>query len=103
MTSRGICQSVGVSSRKGEHFPFWAKKVRTKIKPAIYVNAGKIPFLCSVPTTIVFTPKSGIFPWQMRISVAQGTNKKHLNECVVAREEIGEKIFRQKRKEGMIC
>ena len=22
MTSRGICQSVGVSFRKGEHFPF---------------------------------------------------------------------------------
>ena len=25
MTSRGICQSVGVSSRKGEHFPFLNK------------------------------------------------------------------------------
>ena len=33
--SRGICQSVGVSSRKGEHFPFWTKIVRTKIKPEI--------------------------------------------------------------------
>ena len=31
----GICQSVGVSSRKGEHFPFWTKKVRTKIKPVL--------------------------------------------------------------------
>ena len=33
MTSRGICQSVGMSLRKGEHFPFWTKTVRTKIKP----------------------------------------------------------------------
>ena len=33
VTPRGICQSVGVSSRKGEHFPFWTKMVRTKIKP----------------------------------------------------------------------
>ena len=38
MTSRGICQSVGMSSRKGEHFPFWAKKVRTKIKPGLDVS-----------------------------------------------------------------
>ena len=35
--SRGICQSVGVSSREGEHFPFWTKMVRTKIKPGIHV------------------------------------------------------------------
>ena len=27
MTSRGICQNVGVSSRKGEHCPFWTKNV----------------------------------------------------------------------------
>ena len=26
VTSRGICQGVGMSSRKGEHFPFWTKK-----------------------------------------------------------------------------
>ena len=30
--SRGICQSMGVSSRKGEHFRFWTKMVHTKIK-----------------------------------------------------------------------
>ena len=35
VTSRGICQGVGVSLRKGEHFPFWSKMVRTKIKPDI--------------------------------------------------------------------
>ena len=33
--SRGICQSVGVSSRKGEKFPFWTKMVCTK-KSLIY-------------------------------------------------------------------
>ena len=33
-SSHGICQSVGVSLRKGEHFPFWTKMVCTKIKPA---------------------------------------------------------------------
>ena len=35
MTSHGICQSVGMSLRKGEHFLFWTKIVRTKIKPDI--------------------------------------------------------------------
>ena len=35
MTSRGICQGVGVSSRKGELFPLWTKMVHTKIKPGI--------------------------------------------------------------------
>ena len=35
MTSRGICQSVGVSWRKCEHYRFWTKMVRTKIKPGI--------------------------------------------------------------------
>ena len=35
VTSRGICPSVGVSSRKGEHFLFWTKMVRTKIKPGL--------------------------------------------------------------------
>ena len=31
VTSRGICQSVvGVSLRKGDHFPFWTKMVRTQ-------------------------------------------------------------------------
>ena len=35
MTSRGICQTVGVRLRKGNQFPFWTKMVRTKIKPAI--------------------------------------------------------------------
>ena len=38
--SRGICQSVGVSSRKGEHFPFWTKMVHTKIKPALDVKCS---------------------------------------------------------------
>ena len=33
--SRGICRGVGVSSRKGNHFPFWTKMVRIKIKPAL--------------------------------------------------------------------
>ena len=33
--SRGICQSVGVSSRKGAHFPFWTNMARTKIKPGL--------------------------------------------------------------------
>ena len=47
MMSCGICQSVGVRLRKGEHFPFWAKMVRTKIKPGITVhfftgNKGKL-------------------------------------------------------------
>ena len=32
MMSRGICQSVGVSLRKGEHFPFRTKMVHTKNK-----------------------------------------------------------------------
>ena len=35
VTSRGIYQSVGVSSRKGEHFPFWTRKMRSKIKPGL--------------------------------------------------------------------
>ena len=35
MTSRGICQRVGVSLRNDEHFPFWTKMVRTKIKPVL--------------------------------------------------------------------
>ena len=38
VSSRGICQSVGVSLRKGEHFPFWTKMVRTEIKPAVSRN-----------------------------------------------------------------
>ena len=32
MTSRGICQSVGVSLRKGEHFTFWTKNGAHKNK-----------------------------------------------------------------------
>ena len=32
MTSHGICQSVGVSSRKGEHFPFLNKNGAHKNK-----------------------------------------------------------------------
>ena len=39
VTSRGISQSVGVSSRKGEHFPIWTKMVRTKIKPGLWQAA----------------------------------------------------------------
>ena len=32
-----ICRGVGVSSRKGEHFSFLTKMVRTKIKPVLKV------------------------------------------------------------------
>ena len=35
VTSRGICRSMWVSLTKGEHFPFWTKIVRTKIKSVI--------------------------------------------------------------------
>ena len=35
VTSRGICQSVGMNLKKGGHFPIWTKKVRTKIKPVL--------------------------------------------------------------------
>ena len=35
MTPRGICQSVEVSSREGEHFVFWTKMACTKIEPAL--------------------------------------------------------------------
>ena len=37
VTSRGICRGVGVSSRKGDHFPFWSELVRTKKKPGYNV------------------------------------------------------------------
>ena len=34
VTSHGICRGVGMSSRKGEHFPFWKKNgAHQKIKP----------------------------------------------------------------------
>ena len=49
MTSRGICQSVGMSSRKGEHFLFWTKMVRTKIKPAIFGTVFCLTGVCGGP------------------------------------------------------
>ena len=41
VASRGICQSVGVSSRKGEHCPLWAKEGAHKNK-ACYRIARKV-------------------------------------------------------------
>ena len=65
VTSRSICQSVGVSSRKGEHLPFWTKMVRTKksltyafyIYPVLFtVRAHFIPS-CALKHPCIFSEK----------------------------------------------
>ena len=43
MTSRDICRGVGLSSRKGEHFPFRTKFACTKIKPFLDRLASLAP------------------------------------------------------------
>ena len=45
MTSRGICQSVGVSSRKGEHFPFSNKNGAHKNKACTTTTFSSIVHL----------------------------------------------------------
>ena len=60
MTSRGICQSVGVSYRKGEHFPFLNKNGAHKNKAWAVVlhskNATYIELLG--PKTLLEQPEN---------------------------------------------
>ena len=50
--SRGICQNVGVSWRKGENIPFWTKMVRTKIKPDIRPEHHRLHHPANMPPLI---------------------------------------------------
>ena len=78
VTSRGICRGVGVSLRKGEHFPFWSKMVRTKIKPDI---DGGILSSCILDGLSVHVSKlgqkgpSGAPSGPRRVQLEQKSNK----------------------------